>query len=112
MSNASQSADDTTFKTQVLEADDMVLVDFWAPWCGPCRMQSPVLEKFASSREDLSVVKVNVDESPQTASRYGIQSIPTLVVFKGGKPVLGTMGLQNAKNLGRLVEEAKSRLSP
>jgi thioredoxin 1 len=109
MSNSPQSADDTTFKSRVLEAEDYVLVDFWAPWCGPCRMQSPVLEKFAGNREDVSVVKVNVDESPKTASRYGIQSIPTLVVFKAGKPVLGAMGLQREGNLGKLVDEAKKR---
>lgn len=111
MPKASQTADDTTFKDRVLDAEDLVLVDFWAPWCGPCRMQTPVLEKFASGRQDVAVVKVNVDESPQTASRYGIQSIPTLVVFKGGEPVLGTMGLQNQKNLERLVDEAKTRLA-
>ncbi|MEZ4440049.1 MAG: thioredoxin [Polyangiaceae bacterium] len=103
------SADDNSFETTVLDAEDYVLVDFWAPWCGPCRMQSPVLEKFASANAEVSVVKVNVDESPQTATRYGIRSIPTLVVFKDGKPVIGTMGLQNKGNLERLMREAKKR---
>jgi thioredoxin 1 len=110
MSKSVQTADDSTFERKVLEADELVLVDFWAPWCGPCRMQSPLLEKFAEGREDVSVVKVNVDESPRTAASYGIRSIPTLAVFSSGKPVLGALGLQNAKGLDQLVSEAKAKL--
>jgi thioredoxin 1 len=112
MSKAVRSANDDTFESEVLNAKGMVLVDFWAPWCGPCRMQSPVLERFAAGRDDIVVVKVNVDESPKVASTYGIRSIPTLAIFKEGNAVLGALGLQNEKGLEKLIGEAKQRLEP
>jgi thioredoxin 1 len=107
MSNV-QSADDNTFQTTVLEADKTVLVDFWAPWCGPCVRQTPVLEKFAASNDDVEVVKVNVDESPKVAARYGVRSIPTLTVFVKGEAVVGTMGLQNERSLEQLLAQARN----
>lgn len=110
MSNSVKTADDKTFESEVLNADGMILVDFWAPWCGPCRMQGPVLERFASGRDNVEVVKVNVDESPTVAGTYGIRSIPTLAVFHKGEAVLGAMGLQNDSGLEQLMSEAEKRV--
>ena len=85
---------DATFDTEVLEADKPTVVDFWAPWCGPCRVVSPVLEQINAERDDLRVVKLNVDENPSTAVRYEILSIPTMILFKNGqiaKKVVGAL---------------------
>jgi len=85
---------DNNFAAEVLEAGQPVLVDFWAPWCGPCRIIAPHLEELDNERDDLTVVKMNVDENPQTAAKYGIMSIPTLLLFKNGavaKQVVGAL---------------------
>ena len=85
---------DNNFAAEVLESPQPVLVDFWAPWCGPCRIIAPHLEELDSERDDLTVVKLNVDENPQTAAKYGIMSIPTLLLFKNGevaKQVVGAL---------------------
>ncbi|MCU0821359.1 MAG: thioredoxin [Spirochaetes bacterium] len=87
---------DATFKKEVLEAAGTVLVDFWAPWCGPCRMQAPILDKLATSGAvNAKITKVNTDESPATAGNYSIQSIPTIIVFKDGKEVVRKVGVQS-----------------
>ncbi len=99
MSELLKTANDTDFEDVVLKAEGQVLVDFWAEWCGPCRTQTPILEKFATKNEDVTIVKVNVDESPGIAQALGIRSIPTLVVFEGGQALVGAMGVQNAPAL-------------
>ena len=75
----------SNFQNEVLNSEKPVLLDFWAPWCGPCRMVSPLIEEIADERTDIRVGKVNVDENPELASRFGVMSIPTLVVVKNGQ---------------------------
>jgi thioredoxin 1 len=85
---------DATFDVEVLESETPVIVDFWAPWCGPCRVVSPILEEINGERDDLRVVKVNVDENQSIAARYDILSIPTMILFKNGdvaKKVIGAL---------------------
>ncbi|NJK28695.1 MAG: thioredoxin [Acaryochloris sp. RU_4_1] len=79
---------DATFKEEVIDSDVPVLVDFWAPWCGPCRMVAPIVDEISEQyKGQIKVVKINTDENPNVASQYGIRSIPTLMVFKGGQRV-------------------------
>jgi thioredoxin 1 len=90
----------TTFDTEVLESEQPVIVDFWAEWCGPCRAVAPVLDTIAQERDgELRVVKVNIDEEPDLARRYGIMSIPTIVLFKDGEPAAAAIGAQPKKML-------------
>ena len=80
------------FQNEVMNSDKPVLLDFWAPWCGPCRMVIPIVEEIARERSDIKVGKVNVDEQPELAGRFGVMSIPTLVVVKNGKVVNQVVG--------------------
>jgi thioredoxin 1 len=83
------------FEQEVLQSDKLVIVDFWAEWCGPCHAVSPVLDRIAEERTDeLRLVKVNIDEEPELAQRYGIASIPTIVLFKNGEPAAAAIGAQ------------------
>lgn len=87
------------FETEVIKNEKPVLVDFWAPWCGPCRMLAPVIEEFAESADEVIVGKVNVDDSPELASAHGIATIPTLILFKNGEPVKRHSGLMSKNEL-------------
>ena len=90
---ATQPVTDDTFDSVVLKSEKPVLVDFWAPWCGPCRQVAPILEEIAGEHgEKLEVVKINTDENPQIAARYGVTSIPTLNVYSGGEVVKTIVG--------------------
>ena len=80
------------FQSEVVNSDKPVLLDFWAPWCGPCRMVGPIIEEIAAERPDIKVAKVNVDEQPDLAGQFGVMSIPTLVVMKQGKVVSQSVG--------------------
>ena len=80
------------FDTDVLQSDQAVLVDFWAEWCGPCHAIAPVLDQIADERGELKVVKLNIDEEPAIAQRYGVMSIPTLILFKDGEPAAAAVG--------------------
>ena len=91
----SEAVTTTSFDTEVLQSEQPVIVDFWAEWCGPCRAVAPVLDKIAEERSsELRVVKVNIDEEPELAQRYGVMSIPTIVLFKGGEPAAAAIGAQ------------------
>ena len=93
------------FDEAVLQADKPVLVDFWAEWCGPCRMVSPIVDEIAGERDDIVVGKVNVDEQGELAVRFGVMSIPTLLVFKGGKLVRTAVGARPKDEILALLED-------
>ena len=99
---------DNNFQAEVLESDKPVLVDFWAPWCGPCRVVAPVLEEIASERDDLRIVKLDVDANQQTAANYEVLSIPTMILFKNGQVAKKIIGAYPKK---RLESELESELS-
>ena len=93
-----------TFEREVLQSDRPVLVDFWASWCGPCRMVLPLVEEIAEEREDIKVCKINVDEQPDLTNRYNVMTIPTLMVFKGGKITTQVSGALPKEKILALLE--------
>lgn len=97
---------DQNFETDVLKNKTPVLVDFWAPWCAPCRVVGPIVEELGKEYAGkVTVVKMNVDDNPQTASRFGIMSIPTLMVFKNGNPVKTIIGAQSKEAIKKGIDE-------
>ena len=92
------------FQTEVLEAKETVLVDFWASWCGPCKMIGPIIDQIADERSDIKVCKINVDEEPDLASQFKVMTIPTLIVFKGGEEVKRNVGVISKEEILKLAE--------
>ena len=98
---------DKDFEEQVLKSDTPVVVDFWAPWCAPCRIVSPIVEELAKEYEGkLKIGKLNVDENPENASKYGVMSIPSLIFFKNGQPVKTMIGAQSKENYKKGLDES------
>jgi len=98
---------DGTFETEVLKSDKPVLVDFWAPWCGPCRMVAPVVEELSEEYGGkVKFLKLNTDDNVNTAATYGIRSIPTLLMFKGGQPIDQIIGFRPKGDLKRVIDKA------
>jgi thioredoxin 1 len=106
MSENIAQVDQASFKATVLDSKTPVLVDFWAPWCGPCRAVAPVVDDLAKEYSGKAgFAKVNVDEAPQLAGQYGVMSIPTIIIFKGGKPAEQVIGFKPKDELKRLLDK-------
>ncbi len=97
---------DISFQAEVLESDTPVLVDFWAPWCGPCRLVAPALEEIAGERDDLRIVKLNVDDNQQTAAQYQVLAIPTMILFRNGAEAKRIQGAMPKKRIESELEPA------
>ena len=98
------SINSSNFQTEVLESSKPVLLDFWAPWCGPCKMVAPIVEEIAGENDQITVGKINVDEEMELAVRFGVTSIPTLVVMKDGNPVQTAIGYRPKAEILKLLE--------
>ena len=104
-----KEVNDPQFESEVLKAEVPVLVDFWAPWCGPCRMVEPIVEELAVEYADkVKFLRMNTDDNVNTASQYGIRAIPTLLVFKGGQPVGQVIGFRPKSDLKKVIDQALS----
>ncbi|HEY0080395.1 MAG TPA: thioredoxin [Pyrinomonadaceae bacterium] len=106
MSDQVNEVSDSSFEREVLQSDKPVLVDFWAPWCAPCRMLAPTVQAVAEKYNgSASVVKLNVDENPSVSQRYGIKGIPTLILFKGGKEEERVVGATSKEAISRMIDK-------
>jgi thioredoxin 1 len=106
MSGKLPDVTDTNFQSEVLESGEPVLVDFWAPWCGPCRVVHPILEEMAKERDDLRIVSLNIDDNQRTAADYDVLSIPTLILFKDGAEAKRIIGARPKRSLEAELEPA------
>jgi thioredoxin 1 len=106
MAGTLQDVSDANFQAEVIESETPVLVDFWAPWCGPCRVVAPVLEEIAGERPDLRIVKLNVDDNQQTAAAFDVLSIPTMILFKNGQVAKKIVGAYPKRKLEAEIEPA------
>lgn len=97
---------DANFEAEVLKSETPVLVDFWAPWCGPCQILGPIIDELASETQGVKIGKINVDESPSTASKYSVMSIPSIKIFKGGQVVKEFVGVQPKETLQEALQAA------
>ncbi|MBL4836347.1 MAG: thioredoxin [Kordiimonadaceae bacterium] len=103
---ATLTVTDETFEELVLKSDKPVLVDFWAQWCGPCKMIGPILEEISGERDDIIIVKMDIDENPETPTGFGVRSIPTMLIFKGGESIATTMGAKPKAQLSQWIDSA------
>ena len=102
---ATHAVNDGNFESEVLKSEQVVLVDFWAEWCGPCRALGPKLEDLSNEMTDVKIVKVNVDESPEAPAKYGVRGIPTMILFKNGEQLDQVVGNQPIENIKAIIQK-------